>query len=520
MESPPTLDQLDALETAFARVYRGEREVFKLRKPVRLAVGDESIDLSSPEDRRAACLEEHAINEALTPGVSLGVVGLAPDAEGHLRVGEESAAVEWALRMRRLPHASCAAERLASGRLDDEHIQAIAHRVARFHERARGAPVEPEAVAETLRRRIALRIESLDAPQGRPLPEAFEAVEAWQLAFLEREADRFASRARADAIREGHGELTLDHVFIEEGREPQILAGLEISPRFRDTDVAADVAFLATDLAARHRSDLGERFVAEYARLANDFDLYPLLDFYASLRASIRAKIDWLSADRAVAGSASERRYRERAQRFLAWAEAIPRRPLLPPIVVAMGGQVASGKSTVALHIARRIGAPVVGSDATREFLLGGRLNEDLHEVRWEEHYEPDFPERVYDEVLRRAGEVLSSGRPVVIDGCFRSREQRLRARAHAERFGLPFFFVEASVSREVQRERLAERAVRDSVPLDDWQEIADEMRAQWEPADELVENEHLLLDTSLPLEHSAAAIEERLPTWPAGLTG
>ena len=184
-----------------------------------------------------------------------------------------------------------------------------------------------------------------------------------------------------------------------------------------------------------------------------------------------------------------------------------------------MGGQVASGKSTVALHIARRIGAPVVGSDPTRDYLLGARLNEDLHEARWEEAFEPGFAARVYTEVLRRAGEVLESGRPVVIDGCFRSRAQRLEARALAERFDLPFVFVEAQVAPEIQRERLAERALRDAVPIDDWQQIADRLRAQWETASELSAEEHLVLDTGRPLEENAREIEARLPTWPTTLT-
>ncbi len=185
-----------------------------------------------------------------------------------------------------------------------------------------------------------------------------------------------------------------------------------------------------------------------------------------------------------------------------------------------MGGQVASGKSTVARHIGKRIGAPVVSSDATRDFLLGSRLNEDLHEVHWERAYEDGFGERVYGEVLRRAGEVLSSGRPVVIDGCFRSAEQRERARALAREFGHPFLFVEASVSRDVQHERLAPRAERDQVEVEVWTDIADELRAQWHTTDALALDEHLRLDTSKPLDANAAAIEHRLATWPEDLVG
>ena len=61
---------------------------------------------------------------------------------------------------------------------------------------------------------------------------------------------------------------------------------------------------------------------------------------------------------------------------------------------------------------------------------------------------------------------------------------------------------------------------MRDGVDLDDWVEIADDMRAQWESADDLPSGEHLALDTSHPLDHNAQMIEDRLATWPPGFTG
>ena len=359
------------------------------------------------------------------------------------------------------------------------------------------------------------QIDLPDLPRRSPLPDPVERIQAWQLDFLGRHSERFLARAASDAFSEGHGELTLEHAFIDDSGRVRVLAGLEISPRLDRADVTADVALLASDLAARHRVDLAERFVADYARTANDFDLYPLLDFYASLRAALRGKLDWLCADRLVGESRRAEAMRERARRFFALALSAPRRPLLPPVVVAMGGQVASGKSTVATRIAHRIGAPVVGSDPARNFLLGVREHDDVHESRWEEAYEPGFGARVYDEVLRRASEVLESGRPVVIDGCFRSAAQREAARELARRFERPFLFVEATVPRAIQRDRLAERAQRDDVALSAWQEIADEMRADWEPVSELRAEEYLALDTSLPLTRNTTLIEERLPTWP-----
>ena len=521
MQSRTRIESLERIETCFVELYRNASGIYKIRKPVRLEIGDARIDLTSVESRHEACLEEERLDRRLAPDFTLGVVPLVRTRHGHLQLGGRGDPVDWALHMRRLPDRDRADQRLHAGTLTDDHLCAVALRLAAFHDQARG-PAEhgDERALERLAARIGVRPQAAGWPDPPPLPPEVDRIEAWQRSRLEELTTRIRRRAEGDWIREGHGELALEHVFLDESGGVQILAGLEISPRLRHADVAADVALLATDLAARHRADLAERFVAEYARIANDFDLYPLLDFHASLRASLRGKLDWLCAASPGCRPARQRSYRERARRFFALALAAPRRALLPAAVVAMGGQVASGKSTVAAHIARRIGAPVVGSDATRDHLLGARVDATLHEIRWEESYEQGFSERVYGEVLRRASEVLASGRPVVIDGCFRSRKQRDQARALAERFGRPFLFVEARVDPAVQTARLAERARRDSVPIEDWQQIADALRAQWEPAAELPPDEHLALDTAMPLDENADSIEARLPTWPTAYTG
>jgi predicted kinase len=308
-------------------------------------------------------------------------------------------------------------------------------------------------------------------------------------------------------------------VFVSGDASVRIIDRLEFDPRLRQLDVCADIASLSAHLAAAGRADLAERFLADYAMAANDFDLYPLVDFYTSLRASLQGKIEWFYADHFPHDPLAADERRARARRCFKLAASAPRQAGLPPTVVAVGGLVASGKSTVARQLGREIGAPVISSDLTRDFLLGARLNEDLHELHWEQAYEPGFGDRVYDEVMRRAGAVLGSGRPVVLDGCFRFAAQRLRARELAREFGHPFLFVEARASEELCRKRLRERSVRDAEPDSTWIEIANQLRAQWEPLDKLTGEERVTLDTSLPLADNTERLRARLPTWPAGLT-
>jgi predicted kinase len=370
-----------------------------------------------------------------------------------------------------------------------------------------------------LRAAIDLELSRSSETIATSLPQAAKESARWQREVLDEHLALFERRAAMGHVRDGHGNLGLEHVFIDDDAGVRIIDRLEFDPRLRQLDICADIASLSAHLAASGRTDLAERFLADYAMEANDFDLYPLVDFYTSLRASLQGKIEWFYADHFAHDPLRADERRARAQRCFKLAVSAPRQACLPPAVVAVGGLVASGKSTVARHLGREIGAPVISSDLTRDFLLGAHLNQDLHELHWEQAYETGFGDRVYDEVMRRAGAVLRSGRPVVVDGCFRFAAQRSRARELAREFGHPFLFVEARVSEDLCRERLRERSLRDGEPDSTWIDIANQLRAQWEPADELSSDERETLDTSISLAENAERLRARLPTWPDGLT-
>ena len=72
---------------------------------------------------------------------------------------------------------------------------------------------------------------------------------------------------------------------------------LDFSARFRCSDVASDVAFLAMDLRLRMRPDLAEAFVQRYVARSRDPALRRLLPFYVCYRACVRGKVESLRAE-------------------------------------------------------------------------------------------------------------------------------------------------------------------------------------------------------------------------------
>ncbi len=513
------------VETHISWVLVGPDEVFKLKKPVSLGF----LDFGTPAQRKAACEAEVALNRRLAPRVYLGVRPVVCDAAGRLSIvrdGEpEGEPLDWAVHMRRLPDRDRADVRLREGRLHHEHVDLIARRLAEFHATARcdattAAFGRPEAIAVNVR-------ENLDQTRGSLArfvsPAQAEQLERAQLAQLEAHRERFAARIEAGRVRDGHGDLRLEHVYLSDhaAEHPDdgvtVIDCIEFNDRFRYADVAADLAFLAMDLSEHERVDLSEHLVARYAQHAGDYDLYGVLDFYEGYRAYVRGKIAAMVA--AAPDVDHERRGRAEAsaRHCFLLALASERRALLPPTVVAVAGIIASGKTTVAERLGSLLSAPVIDADRTRKQMLGLRATAPVHDDAWQGAYDPAFTEEVYAEVLRRAAVVLASGRSVIVEASFRSRALRARARALAVDRGVPFRLVECRAAAEVCRERLRARARGASVS-DGRLEIFDDFVARWEPIDELPPDEHLVIDTAQALTDNLVVLRSALQTWPAGL--
>jgi aminoglycoside phosphotransferase family enzyme/predicted kinase len=528
------------VETHISWVIVGTTEVWKLKKPVSLGF----LDFGTVERRKAACEAEVALNRRLAPDVYLGVCPVRRDAAGRLFIdcdregeiarapdGTDSEPIDWAVHMRRLPDRDRADVRLAEGRLNHEHVDRIARRLAEFHAEARcdtttAAFGRPEAVAVNVRENFDQTRESI----GRVLtPAQAQEIERAQLEFLDRSRDLLAARIDAGRVRDGHGDLRLEHVYLADGLaegpsdgrvhdgEVTIIDCIEFNDRFRYADVAADLAFLAMDMSEHGHVELSEHLVARYAQHAGDYDLYAVLDFYMGYRAYVRGKIASFVAagadvdhDRRVRAEASARHH------FLL-ALATERRSLLEPMVVAVAGIIASGKSTVADQLGFEMSAPIVDADRTRKQMLGIRATAPVHEGAWQGAYDPTFTEEVYAEVFRRAGVVLASGRSVIVEASFRSRALRARARELAAQHGVPFRLVECCASPEICRERLRQRARGASVS-DGRLEIFDDFVARWQPIDELPADEHLVIDTAGPLAENLVVLRDALRTWPPGL--
>jgi uncharacterized protein len=487
--------------THISWVFLTDREVWKLKRPVDYGF----VNYTTLERRRHCCEDEVRLNRRLAPDVYLGVVPVRLGPRGHW-FGADGAIVDYAVRMRRLPDERSAEALLRRDALTPDRLAGLAERLARFF---MDAAATPEAGAiDTIRDNVVENFAQVEPFIGRFLSQdTFDAVRAWQLGILERHADRFRGRVAQGWIRDGHGDLRLEHVYFE-GAEPIVIDCVEFNERLRRGDAAADVAFLAMELTARSRVDLAERFLAAFSLAANDHDLYGVVDFYAGYRAWVRGKVAaFLAADPSTPREKAGRKAEEARALFDLARSYAGARTGAPP-VIAVGGLVGSGKSTLAEALGQAAGVPVVSSDRIRKALAGVRATERAPEGA----YSAAFSARTFDELFRRAAIVLDSGRGVVLDATFRERALRLRARDLARRHGRRFLFAETVCDEATLRERLRRRAAGPSIS-DAGEALLDRVRAEFEAVTELDVGEYVRVNTTGSPE---AALRTTLTSLPA----
>lgn len=506
MDAAPTLEGQAVervVETHVSWLFFTRDTVFKLKKPVSLGF----LDFADPVARRRAAEDEVRLNARLAPGIYRGVRDAVWDGSTVRLLGpcpgDGCAATDHVVEMVRLPEARCLRTILDRGAFTEALLRRLARRVARFHAGCpTGAGIDaygsPGAVASL----VTENLDQLEPFVGTGVPRRlFEAARAAQTGFLAEHRDRLARRVRSGRIRDGHGDMHLEHFFLF-GKPEEIVAidCIEFSERYRIGDVASDVAFLAMSFDLAGRPELAEGLIAEYAVEAMDPGLYRVVDFYRLYRALVRLKVACLAGDpEAVA-----------AHVRLVDGLLAPRP--WPPTVVAMTGTVATGKSAAAEGIARDIAGVWISSDRVRKARLGLEATESAVDRLGQGAYTDAQKDLVYDDMVRFARAAIDGGRPAILDATYPTPGRRSPVTRLARDAGVPIRWVHLEAPLPVIRARLAERAERTDVVSDARLEHLESLVAGYEPPDEVPPAEKITLSTrAASLEETVAAVLSRL---------
>jgi uncharacterized protein len=281
----PGVHEVRLIETHFAWIFLTQDTVYKLKKPIVAR----HLDLDTPAKRRENCHEELRLNRALSPEVYLGVESLVRGPEGRLHLDGEGAAVDWLVRMRRLPGNLMLDCAIAAGRVPREQLDAAAHLLIDFYRRQPPIGIAPDAYVQRLQQQIDTNQTELLAVDLGLDPAVVDRLIAQQRATLTKLHAEVAQRAVQRRIIEVHGDLRPEHVCLTS--PPAIIDRLEFSLDLRVLDPCEELAYFAIECSHAGAAWVGDRVFSLYRTATADPVPDPLYRLYQSHRAATRAKI-------------------------------------------------------------------------------------------------------------------------------------------------------------------------------------------------------------------------------------
>lgn len=477
-------------QTHISVLLLGRQHVIKLKKPVDFGF----LDYTTLEKRRQACEAEVRLNRRLCPDTYLGVREVI-EVDGQARFsGRTGKVVDYGVWMNRLPAERMLDELISRDEATETMIERVADRLSEFHRTARRGPdVTRWGSQAEIRHNWEENFTQTADFVGRTISAtAYESIRSWVTEWVETNAELFDLRVCAGRIVDGHGDVRCESICVKDD-VICIYDCIEFNERFRCDDVASEAAFLAMDLDARGRPDLGYFFTESYQQRAHDKELFALLPFYRCYRAYVRGKVLSFRLNEKEFSSEERRVAAKRATDYFELARRYAAR-LRRPTIVAVGGLSGTGKTSIARAIAAELGWRVVTADAVRQSLFGSAKQPAGY---GEGVYTTEANLLTYQKMFERARALLCDVGGVILDATFQCAAERVAARRMSQEAGAEWRLIECRLPPEQVRARLVKRAARQEGFSDATWEIYLRQQEKYEPLCAETDNECLVLETS-----------------------
>ncbi len=280
------------MQTQMSFIFLTGEYVYKVKKPVDLGY----LDYTTLEKRRFFCHQELELNKRLCPDAYLDVVAITRDKEG-MHIEGKGKAIEYAVKMRQLPQHRMMDAILVQNQVTSEMVTRVADKLADFHQKAEtNSRITAFGKLDVIHQNTDENFSQTEKYIDISIPRSqYERIKKYTNDFIHNNSTLFAKRVNENRIKDCHGDLHVAHICFT--KDICIYDCIEFNDRFRYSDVASEIAFLAMDLDRYQHRDLSQYLVNTYVELSRDRELLDLLNFYKCYRAYVRAKVESFKLD-------------------------------------------------------------------------------------------------------------------------------------------------------------------------------------------------------------------------------
>lgn len=291
MENPNTYNErvkeIKTVQTYHSYIFLTGKYAYKIKKPVKYSY----FDFTSLQKRKSTLEKEIELNKRLCKGLYVKVLPIKK-MDGKFKIGGKGETVEYVLKMKEIPQETIMTKLLQENKIDKKIIEKIAKIIANFHLKAKtDEKIGKFGSLKTIKLNWEENFEQTEIFKNKIISnEQFNFIKEKVFSFIDQNRKLFEKRVSYKKIRDCHGDLYSDSIFISD--KIYIFDAVEFNDRFRFHDVTSDIAFLAMDLDARGRSDLSGYLIQKYIEFTKDFESRNLLNFYKCYRAYVRGKVN------------------------------------------------------------------------------------------------------------------------------------------------------------------------------------------------------------------------------------
>jgi len=277
--------QVELIQTHISFVFLTENLVYKVKKAVDLGF----LDFTTLGKRRFFCEKEVELNRRLCGDMYLEVVPI--NKSDVIKVKGRGETVEYAVKMKKMPQERMMNKLLEENKVNSRLVDRMARIIAEFHSKAEtNKRISEFGSLATIETNWKENFDQTWEFVGETIStKDFELIRERIDDFMKRNAPFLEKRVAEGRIRDCHGDIHSGNIFVTD--RIYIFDAIEFNERFRYSDVASDIAFLAMDLDFKERSDLSRFLVRRYVEHSGDQELMKLLPFYKCYRAYIRGKV-------------------------------------------------------------------------------------------------------------------------------------------------------------------------------------------------------------------------------------
>lgn len=410
-------------ETHISYAIIGDEYVYKIKKSVDFGF----LDYRLAKNRKMYCILEKDLNDRFSKDIYVEVLKIVRQNEKDFALvplENSLTAIEYVLKMKRIKDENFLQSRIENGLITADDMQKIGSQVALLLKNLEPAPKDEEFDThfDVVKFNAIENFNQTKKYVGSFIDEeGYEYIMSKTLSFLEENKDIFINRAVDGYIKNGHGDLRLEHIYFNDDETVGLIDCIEFNKRFRFNDVISEASFLSMELDSMGRIDLSDGFLSGFLSVFNDEVSLKLINYYRCYLAYVRAKVTCFLVD---GKDKSWELFDEKVNEIkklidmsLFYAKSMERNNLV------FFGFMGTGKSKNAAAFVKRFPAALFVSDMVRKQIEGLDVN-DRQYIDWGAGiYSKENSLKLYNILGSFVEEKHKVGRTCVVDASFTKKE-------------------------------------------------------------------------------------------------